>query len=76
MADGPAAGLAVVDGQLAGLAHWPPIHVARAGFLERLGRRDDAVEVYRAALSLSPPAAEADFITERINALTSDQERP
>ena len=76
MADGPAAGLAVVDGQLAGLAHWSPIHVARAGFLERLGRRDDAVEAYRAALSLNPPAAEADFITERINALTSDQERP
>jgi RNA polymerase sigma-70 factor (ECF subfamily) len=68
MAHGPAAGLEVIEEQLAGgeLARWAPLHVARAGFLERLGREHDAAAAYRRALALGSPPAERDFINARI----------
>jgi RNA polymerase sigma-70 factor (ECF subfamily) len=70
MVEGPAAGLAILDG-LAGdarLARWPPFHVARADLLRRLGR-PEAAAAYEAALALAPPAAEQRFIRKRLEAL-------
>jgi RNA polymerase sigma-70 factor (ECF subfamily) len=71
MVDGPAAGLAILDG-LAGdgrLARWPPFHVARADLLRRLGRSAEAAAAYDAALALSPPAAERAFIRKQLESL-------
>ena len=71
MAEGPAAGLALLD-EAAGdgrLARWPQLHIARAELLARLGRRADAARAYQAALQLAPAAPERDFIGRRIREL-------
>ena len=72
MADGPVAGLAILDELTADrrLAHWPQLHIARAELLHRLDRPVEAVDAYRAALRLSPPATERRFIDRRIRQLT------
>ncbi len=49
--DGPAAGLAAVDA-LTGLDDYPLLHASRAELLARLGRTDDALAAYGAALTL------------------------
>lgn len=73
MAEGPAAGLVILDavGTHPQLARWPQLHIARADLLRRLGRHDEAVEAYRTALHLEPPAAELAFIHRRIAQLTT-----
>jgi RNA polymerase sigma-70 factor (ECF subfamily) len=68
MADGPAAGLALVDriaatGQL---EDYPYLHAARADFLRRLERRADAAAAYRRALELTANAPERAFLEGRI----------
>ena len=71
MADGPRAGLAILD-RLAydGRLHrWPQLHIARAELLQRLGRGADALEEYRAALAIGLPEAEREYIGRRIAAL-------
>jgi RNA polymerase sigma-70 factor, ECF subfamily len=75
MAEGPAAGLAVIDALLADreLSVWAPLHVARAGFFERLGRAGDAVVAYRQALALGAASAEVAFIDSRIAELDERQ---
>jgi RNA polymerase sigma-70 factor, ECF subfamily len=71
MAEGPAAGLVILDA----VAHhpqlrlWPQLHLARADLLARLGRRDEAVAAYEAALQLEPAAPERRFIARRLRAL-------
>jgi len=72
MADGPAAGLAMLDVVSADrqLARWPQLHIARAELLGRLGRSADAVAAYRTALDLAPAAPERAFITSRIEELS------
>ena len=57
MAEGPAAGLTILDVVLGHpqLATWPRIHVARADLLARMGRDDEAARAYRTALELEPP---------------------
>ena len=71
MAEGPAAGLALLDEAAADrqLARWPQLHIARAELLARLGRRADAARAYQAALDLAPAAPERDFIGHRIREL-------
>jgi RNA polymerase sigma-70 factor (ECF subfamily) len=71
MAEGPAAGLALLDEAAADrrLARWPQLHIARAELLGRLGRRADAARAYQAALDLAPAAPERDFIGRRIRGL-------
>jgi len=54
------------------LGRWPQLHLARADLLGRLGRAEDAVLAYRAALELEPTAAERDFIIRRVGELTPD----
>jgi RNA polymerase sigma-70 factor, ECF subfamily len=71
MAEGPAAGLALLD-EAAGdprLARWPQLHIARAELLARLGRGAEAARAYQAALRAAPAAPERDYITARLREL-------
>jgi len=72
MAEGPAAGLAMLDEVSTDrqLARWPQLHIARAELLGRLGRAADAVSAYRTALQLAPAAPERAFISRRIEELS------
>ena len=72
MADGMEAGLAIVDaidesGQLAGYHLLPTL---RAELLRRMGRRDEAVASYRAALSLVTTEPERRLLLRRIDEVT------
>jgi RNA polymerase sigma-70 factor (ECF subfamily) len=68
MADGPAAGLAAVDAlrdepQLAGYSY---ASAARADFLRRLGRTEEARASYEEALLLTDNDVERAFLTHRL----------
>ncbi len=65
MADGPRAGLAILDG-IEGLDRYHLRHAARAELLLRAGDRDDAREAFRAALDLAPSAAERRHLERRL----------
>jgi RNA polymerase sigma-70 factor (ECF subfamily) len=68
MADGPAAGLAIV-GRLADggqLAEYPYLHSTRADLLRRLDRRAEAAVAYRRALELTANEAERAFLELRL----------
>ena len=71
MADGPAAGLAAIDDlrdepQLVGYSYTA---AARADFLRRLGRTDEARTSYEEALLLTDNEVERDFLSGRLAAL-------
>jgi RNA polymerase sigma-70 factor (ECF subfamily) len=71
MADGPAAGLAIVDriaatGQL---DDYPYLHSTRADLLRRLERGSAAADAYRRAISLTANAPERAFLTRRLGEL-------
>ena len=68
MADGPAVGLAMMDGLAAGgeLDAYPYLHAARADLLRRLGRWSEADAAYRRALDLTTNGPERTFIEGRI----------
>ena len=68
MADGPAAGLVLVEqlehaGALSGYYLLP---ATRADLLRRLGRSDQAAAAYRRALELAPTDAERRYLTRRL----------
>ena len=68
MADGPEAGLVVVeaveaDGALAGYHLLP---ATRADLLRRLGRADEAAVSYRQARELAPTEAERRYLSSRL----------
>jgi RNA polymerase sigma-70 factor (ECF subfamily) len=68
LAEGPESGLAQIqeleaDGRLADYRYLP---AAKADLLRRLGRGEEAVRAYRAALALTENAAERDFLGRRI----------
>jgi RNA polymerase sigma-70 factor (ECF subfamily) len=70
-ASGPAAGLAALDEladepQLAGYGY---LAAARADFLHRLGRRDEAAAAYIEALHLTGNAVEREFLQGRLDAV-------
>jgi RNA polymerase sigma-70 factor (ECF subfamily) len=68
MADGPAAGLAILD-EIRGDARiegWHLLHACRADLLRRLGRLAEADDAYRTALAIGPPPAEAEFLAGRL----------
>ncbi len=72
-ARGPAAGLAELDAlgaepQLAGYGYFP---AARAEFLHRLGRLDEARLAYQEALLLTENDVERTFLAQRLNQLAS-----
>ncbi|GAA2601575.1 sigma-70 family RNA polymerase sigma factor [Dactylosporangium fulvum] len=68
MADGPAAGLALVDALRASdeLAGYHLLPATRADLLRRLGRDDEAAEAYREALDLVANDAVRRYLTRRL----------
>jgi RNA polymerase sigma-70 factor (ECF subfamily) len=77
MADGPAAGLAIVDGlrDEPRLREYHLLPATRADLLRRLGAFDEARDAYRRALALSENAAERDFLERRIAECTLELQR-
>lgn len=69
LAEGPAAGLAILDTVRDRLAQWPQLHIARAELLARLGRSAEAAEAYGTALRFEPRPAEQAHIRRRVAAL-------
>jgi RNA polymerase sigma-70 factor, ECF subfamily len=70
MADGPAAGLALVD-ELAGeLAGYRLLPATRADLLRRLGRNEEAAGAYREALGHTESEKERRFLQRRLTELT------
>jgi RNA polymerase sigma-70 factor (ECF subfamily) len=63
MADGPDAGLELID-RLEGLDDYGPYHVARADLLRRTGRRE-AVAAYERAVELAANPVERAFLERR-----------
>ena len=68
MADGPAIGLAMIDGLAAtgALDDYPYLHAARADLLRRLERWSEAAAAYRRALALTTNAPERAFLEGRL----------
>jgi RNA polymerase sigma-70 factor (ECF subfamily) len=69
MADGPGAGLVLIDqlearGELAG---YHLVAAARADLLRRLGRNEEAAAAYRTAISLTTNDAERRFLEARLS---------
>ncbi len=71
MAEGPAAGLALVDGLVAqgNLAEYHWTHAVRADFCRRLGRVAEARESYGLALNLAGSEPERRFLRRRLDEL-------
>jgi RNA polymerase sigma-70 factor (ECF subfamily) len=65
MADGPAAGLTLVDA-VDGLEGYHLWHSARADLLRRLGQADQAAAAYERALALAPSEVERSFLRRRL----------
>ncbi|HEY7175097.1 MAG TPA: RNA polymerase subunit sigma-24, partial [Micromonosporaceae bacterium] len=73
MADGPAAGLSIVD-EIAGtglLDEYYPLPATRADLLRRLGRNDEAATAYRQAIALAPADPQRRFMERRLAEVTS-----
>ncbi|MDX6396371.1 MAG: polymerase sigma-70 factor, subfamily [Streptosporangiaceae bacterium] len=74
MADGPAAGLELVEALEASGA-WPGYHLVpatRADLLRRLGRPAEAAASYRQALELAGSDAERRYLSQRLAASVRD----
>jgi RNA polymerase sigma-70 factor, ECF subfamily len=71
MRDGPAAGLALIDGILKSgeLSDYHLAHAARADFCRRLGRTCEARDAYERALSLAQQEPERRFLQKRLQEL-------
>ena len=71
MADGPEAGLALVNEleDAAALRHYHLLPATRADLLRRLGRDREAQAAYRQALELAPTDAERRFLRKRLDQL-------
>ncbi|MES9538051.1 sigma-70 family RNA polymerase sigma factor [Actinomadura sp. NPDC000600] len=65
MADGPSAGLALVD-RIEGLDGYHLLHATRADLLRRLGRPDEAAAAYREALALARTEADRRYLARRL----------
>ena len=70
MAEGPAAGLVLMDE--IELPDYHLLHAARGDLLRRLERTDDAAAAYRAALRVEMNAAERSFLERRLAEVTSE----
>ena len=69
MADGPGAGLSLVDRLSDELGTYHLYHAARADLLRRLDRPADAAAAYRRSLALATNPAERAFLERRLGAL-------
>jgi RNA polymerase sigma-70 factor (ECF subfamily) len=70
MADGPEAGLALID-RVEGLDAYHLLYAARADLLRRLDRLDEAADAYRQALELAESPAERSFLERRLGEVTA-----
>jgi RNA polymerase sigma-70 factor (ECF subfamily) len=66
MAEGPAAGLALVDRLADALDGYHLLPATRADLLRRLNRTDDAAAAYREALALAPTDVERRYLATRL----------
>lgn len=66
MAQGPEAGLALVDKLTESLAGYHLLPATRADLLRRLGRAAEAATSYREAIALAPTEAERTYLTARL----------
>jgi RNA polymerase sigma-70 factor, ECF subfamily len=66
----PQAGLDALIELRESLGAYQPFHAARADFLRRLGRGDEAREAYQAAISLSGNAEERAFLAGRLASMS------
>ena len=73
MADGPEAGLAIMDGAAVSdaLQEYRWLHSSRADLLWRTGRFGEAAEAYKRALELSTNAAERAFLAKHLSEVES-----
>jgi len=73
MADGPAAGLAIVDGLAASgeLAGYHLLPATRADLLRRLSRHAEAAEAYREAIGLATSEPEKRYLSGRLAEVSS-----
>jgi len=73
MVEGAETGLQLVDAilQAGELENYHLAHSARADFLRRLGRKQDAIAAYEAALRLCQQAPEQAFLRKRISELAA-----
>ncbi|MEA2827389.1 MAG: polymerase sigma-70 factor, subfamily [Actinomycetota bacterium] len=78
MADGPAAGLALVE-RLEGSGALPGYHLlpaTRADLLRRLDRRPEAAAAYREALALAANDADRRYLTRRLDEVSPESSAP
>jgi RNA polymerase sigma-70 factor, ECF subfamily len=77
MAQGPAVGLAMMDGIAASgeLETYPYLHSARADLLRRLGRWSEAEAAYRGALALTTNDPERAFLEGRLREVVDARAR-
>jgi RNA polymerase sigma-70 factor, ECF subfamily len=66
MADGPGAGLALLEALRTELERYQPFHAARADLLRRSGDRAGAALAYESALALTENDAERAFLARRL----------
>jgi len=71
MADGPQAGLALVDDLAADLDAYHLFHSTRADLLRRLDRPEEAAVAYRRAVTLATNERERAFLERRLQHLPS-----
>ncbi|MEV6872280.1 RNA polymerase sigma factor [Amycolatopsis sp. NPDC051128] len=76
MADGPLAGLALLDELTTALEGYHLLPATRADFLRRLGRHDEAAQWYAIARDLAPTDAERRYLTRRISETVSVPDEP
>ena len=74
MAEGPAAGLALVDEleQAGSLEGYHLLPATRADLLRRLGRRHEAATAYRRAMALAGTDAERAYLLRRLDEVAGD----
>jgi RNA polymerase sigma-70 factor (ECF subfamily) len=70
MADGPGAGLAIIDG-IRGLDRYHLLHAARADLLRRLGRNHEAAAAYAQALEHAGNETERAYLRRRLDEVTA-----
>jgi RNA polymerase sigma-70 factor (ECF subfamily) len=78
MADGPAAGLELVDAlaETGALAGYHLLPATRADLLRRLGRPEEAAGSYRQALGLAATEAERRYLSRRLTEMTDGYQLP
>ena len=76
MADGPDAGLVLLNDLAPPLAQYHLFHAARADLLRRLGHSLEATAAYERALALTTNAAERRFLEGRLHQLRTSPSEP